>query len=39
LIVRVPGRPEQIRAFTSDERDEAAEYAAKTRGTIEDLPA
>jgi hypothetical protein len=39
LLVCVPGRPDEVRAFTADERDEAADYAAKTRGIIHDLPA
>jgi hypothetical protein len=30
LLVGVPGRPEEIRAFTAAERDEAADYAAQT---------
>jgi hypothetical protein len=38
LLVRVPGRPEETRAFTAAEQDEAADYAAATGGVIEDLP-
>jgi len=38
LLVRVPGRPEDVRAFTDAERDEAAAYAAETGGITEDLP-
>ena len=30
MLVRVPGRPEDVRAFTDAERDEAAAYAAET---------
>lgn len=37
-LVRVPGRPEMVRAFTADEYNEAAEYAARNNGAIEDLP-
>jgi hypothetical protein len=32
LLVRVPGRPEDVRAFTDPERDEAATHAAQTGG-------
>ena len=38
LLVRVPGRPEYIRAFTAAERAEASDYAAATDGVIDDLP-
>lgn len=38
LLVRVPGDPSAIRVFTPDDADEAAQYAAATGGTIEDLP-
>jgi hypothetical protein len=38
LLVRVPGRPEDVRAFTDAERDEAAAYAAETGGITKDLP-
>lgn len=38
LLVRVPGRPDLIRAFTSAEHDEAVDYAARSGGTIENLP-
>lgn len=38
ILVRVPGRPEMVRAFTADEYNEAADYAARTGAAIEDLP-
>lgn len=38
LLVKVPGRPHLIRAFTDAEADEAHTYAADTDGTIEPLP-
>jgi hypothetical protein len=38
LLVRVAGRPEDVRAFTDAERDEAAAYAAETGGITEYLP-
>jgi hypothetical protein len=38
LLIRVPGRPEDVRAFTDAERGEAAAYAAATGGITEDLP-
>ena len=34
LLVRVPGRPEAIRAFTSDERADAEAYAAAVAGDL-----
>jgi hypothetical protein len=37
-LVRVPGRPEAMRAFTGDERGDADAYAAKFDGaTVEPL--
>lgn len=38
MLVRVPGRPDMIRAFTATEHDEAAQYAAQHNGSIDDLP-
>ncbi len=38
MLVRVPGKPTAIRAFTDDERELAAEYAAETGGEIVPLP-
>jgi hypothetical protein len=38
LLVRVPGRPDLIRAFTADEQAEADAYAATTGGIIDQLP-
>ena len=37
MLVRVPGRPDAIRAYTADEHAEATDYAAATGGTIETL--
>ena len=39
LLVRVPGQPAAVRAFTGAEAAEASEYAAATGGTVENLPA
>ena len=38
FLVRVPGRPEAIRAFTAAETLEAEGYAAAAGGSIENLP-
>lgn len=38
LLVRVPGSPQKIRAFTDSERSEAEEYAAHHGGTVVPLP-
>jgi hypothetical protein len=38
LLVRVPGRPEAIRAFTRAESVEADGYAAAVGGSVENLP-
>lgn len=38
LLVVIPGRPEYVRAFTDDEHQEAADYAAATGGTVQPLP-
>ena len=38
MLVKVPGQPEAIRAFTADEADEARKYAADTGGTVVPLP-
>lgn len=38
LIVRPPGRPTEIRAFTDDQRAEAEAYAAEHGVTVESLP-
>jgi hypothetical protein len=38
LLVRVPGRPDLIRAYTSAERADAEAYAAATGGAIDQLP-
>lgn len=38
ILVRVPGKPEAVRAFTSDEADEARQYAAEHSGVCEPLP-
>ncbi|MDV6310027.1 hypothetical protein [Gordonia amicalis] len=35
LIVRPPGRPAQIRAFTDAERAEAATYASETGASVD----
>jgi hypothetical protein len=37
LLVRVPGRPEAIRAFTGSEQAEAGAYAAAVGGSVEPL--
>ena len=38
LIVRPPGQPSGIRAYTADEADEAQQYAAETGGVVDHLP-
>lgn len=38
MLVRVPGRPQEIRAFTDAEESEARQYAANTGGTVVPLP-
>jgi hypothetical protein len=38
MLVRVPGRPDAIRAFTDAEDTEAHQYAAETGGTVVPLP-
>nr|AQS22468.1 hypothetical protein pCBMA213_2_00104 [Mycolicibacterium sp. CBMA 213] len=38
MLVRVPGDPSAIRVFTAAAAAEAAQYAADTGGTVEDLP-
>ena len=37
LIVRPPGRPAAVRAFTSAEADEAFAYAASVGGVVDEL--
>lgn len=37
LIVRVPGRPADVRVFTDAEAGEAQKYASKVGGTVEPL--
>lgn len=37
LLVVVQGRPEDVRAFTDAERQEAADYAAAAGGTVHPL--
>jgi hypothetical protein len=37
LLVRVPGRPDAIRAFTRGEQAEADAYAAALGGSVEPL--
>lgn len=39
LIVRPPGRPAQVRAFTDAERAEAAAYANETDASVDVLDA
>jgi hypothetical protein len=39
LLVRVPGRPEDVQAFTAAERRAAEVYAAATGGIVDELPA
>lgn len=34
MLVKVPGQPEAIKAFTDDEAEEARKYAADTGGTV-----
>lgn len=38
LLVRVPGRPDLIQAFTAAEERDAVAYAAACGGTVEPLP-
>lgn len=38
MLVRVPGRPTAIRAYTAEEEAEALQYAAATGGTVVPLP-
>lgn len=38
VLVRVPGKPDAARAFTTNEADEARQYAAEHGGTLEQLP-
>jgi hypothetical protein len=38
MLVRVPGQPAAVRAFTDAERTEADTYAAATGGTVVPLP-
>ena len=38
LIVRPPGRPASIRAYTTDELAEAQAYADQTGGQVDQLP-
>lgn len=38
LLVRPPGQPDKIRAFTTHERVEAHSYATETNGAVETLP-
>ena len=38
LLVRVPGRPDAVRAFTTAEQSEADAYAAAEGGIVEPLP-
>lgn len=38
MLVRVPGQPDAIRAFTDAENAEAHQYAAETGGTVVPLP-
>lgn len=37
LIVRPPGRPAQVRAFTADEHAEAQTYASETDASVQVL--
>lgn len=37
MIVRVPGRPADVRTFTDAEADEARRYAAENGSTVEPL--
>jgi hypothetical protein len=37
LIVKPAGRPDAVRAFTGDERDEAERYAAEAGAEVEPL--
>ncbi|PVY23635.1 hypothetical protein [Williamsia muralis] len=37
LIVRVPGRPADVRVFTDTETDDAHQYASSVGGTVEPL--
>lgn len=38
LLVRVPGRPDAVRAFTAAEQGDAETYAAVAGGIVEPLP-
>lgn len=38
MLVKVPGHPEAIQAFTDEEAEEARRYAAATGGTVVRLP-
>lgn len=38
MLVRVSGQPAAVRAFTGEEADEAAQYAAETGGVVAPLP-
>lgn len=38
MMVRVPGRPTAVRAYTDAERDDAVQYAAETKGEVVPLP-
>lgn len=38
MLVRVPGKPWEIRTFTDAQAEEAAEYAAEHGTEIEPLP-
>jgi hypothetical protein len=38
LLVKVPGQPAAIKAFTDDEADDARKYAADIGGTVVPLP-
>lgn len=37
LIVRPPGQPSGVQAYTTDEADEAQRYATETGATVERL--
>jgi hypothetical protein len=38
LLVVVPAWPDDVRVYTDEERQEAADYAAATGGTLQPLP-
>lgn len=38
MLVRVPGKPAAVRAYTDEERDEADRYAAECGGVVVPLP-